>query len=143
MRHVSSGLAEVDPEGGTVTWRCQSCGEPIDAGEGFLCLPYAERRRYQGELGAWKERHPRGTDGPDGWIDLSALLAMPEHAKWGAWHLRCDPEPDESFYFIAVERIRSPWDVLHWTGHLLGKQWIDETDWITVLRTVSQFRSSV
>jgi len=40
--------------------------------------------------------------------------------------------------WIAIERVRTPAQLLHWTAHLMGKQWIGCTDWPHVLRTAAK-----
>jgi hypothetical protein len=131
---------EIDVSHQTVTWLCADCGDLIADGDGYLCLPFAEMRRYRSERKAWKELHPNGTTDELGFLDWKAFWSKPEEAAWNTWHLRCDPEPEASFYFIGVERIRTPWDVIHWTAHLLGKRWIDQTNWVDLLHAISDRR---
>jgi hypothetical protein len=52
-------------------------------------------------------------------------------------HWNCDPDPDSSDYWIAVERIRRAGDVIGWTAHLLEKRWLQSTGWSDVLRHVA------
>ena len=53
---------------------------------------------------------------------LAALHDHPAPVRWRVLHDSCDPEPESSDYWIAVERIRTAGDVIRWTSHLLGKR---------------------
>jgi hypothetical protein len=53
-------------------------------------------------------------------------------------HRGCDPNPDGEEYWIAVERIRTATDVIWWSAHLLGKNWIEHTNWGDVLRGIAR-----
>lgn len=124
--------------GADITWLCCGCRQAIADGSGYLSLSAAESRRYHEELTAWRERFPSGTEGPHGCADLAAVMAHPAPARWMAWCSACDPQPDAGRYDVAIERIRTAWQALEWTAHLVSKAWVcDETDWVEVARRAS------
>ncbi|MDO5681236.1 MAG: hypothetical protein Q4G46_00205 [Propionibacteriaceae bacterium] len=112
-----------------VTWICDSCSRPIADGDGYVQVLYDDKRRYRQERKAWDAAHL-------GRIRCAAdLLALPEPAKWHALHTDCDPSPGTGYGF-GVERIRTYRDALEWTVHLMGKVWLQDTDWDYLLERV-------
>lgn len=127
-----------DLAGAHITWLCCGCREAIADGSGYLSLSRAESHRHHEELTAWRERFPSGTEGPHGCADIAALFAHPTPARWMAWCTSCDPEPDGGRYFMAIERIRTAWQMLDLVAHLMSKAWVDEeTDWVELVRRAS------
>jgi hypothetical protein len=92
---------------------CDVCVQPIDDGEGAVWVepPSPERQR---------DTHSPNT--PD---DL--LQPARNRVAWRITHDEC-AQPRYG-YRIEVERIRTWAAYLHWTGHLMGKDWITDTDW--------------
>lgn len=105
-----------------VTWFCDVCREPVADHDGYLGVDVLEASRIS-EL--WKEHsasHPLG----------SSLNEMPDDTEtgWYAVHAACGPDPEPaSDYVIGIERIRTLRHVLHWTGHLMDKPWVNYTNW--------------
>lgn len=126
-----------------ITWHCKECSTPIRDGEGYLFIPFRDRRRYKEDLAAWREHYgelaekaERGTISGKTW---HAAFDRPERAEWLTVHRDCDPDPEAPDYWIAIERVRSYRAVIKWTAHLWGKQWVhDETNWRETLEKVAQ-----
>jgi hypothetical protein len=82
-------------------WRCDVCGTRIADGTGYVTIDYDR-----------------------------VLRPAREKIRWEALHRDCDPHPERSDYWIAVERIRAEDQLTWWTLHLGDKRWIGRTDWI-------------
>ena len=111
-----------------IEWICDKCERPIADGEGIVCCDEA----------AASDRHRRVTDfdeahGPD--MSIAELLARPQDTPWQALHNSCLPEDEVGPYGFGVQRIRTPWEMLAWTEHLLAIHWIyEDTDWLSVVK---------
>jgi hypothetical protein len=92
---------------------CEVCVLPIDDGEGAVWVqPPSPGSR-------------RDIDEPETLQDL--LRSRAERAAWHVTHDECGRA--QVGYRIEVERIRTWAAYLHWTGHLMGKDWIADTNW--------------
>jgi predicted GIY-YIG superfamily endonuclease len=113
---VSRGLVHV----------CDTCHEPVDDGLGFLEVRYDDIDRHSR---AWDEFYK----------ELRPLSECPtvQRAHWLVHHDNgwCSPNHGGGSYWIDVERIRTREALIAWTAHLLGKQWLADTDWYQVLRS--------
>jgi hypothetical protein len=97
---------------------CDVCLQPIADGEGHV---WADSREADEVL--------RNTPTPEGSQDLHEFLeGSPDDAPWHTTHAACQDSPAGA-YSIAVERIRTWPAYLHWCAHLMGKAWIEGTDW--------------
>jgi hypothetical protein len=54
---------------------------------------------------------------------------------WHMQHGTCDP--GGIGYAIAIERVRTHAQLLAWTAHLMGKRWLERTNWDTVIRNAA------
>lgn len=117
----SAAYAESPPR--QLLWLCETCGQPIADGEGYLHVDLDEVR-HATDAGAKVNR--------EGTVDVAALLDVPD-VHWRTHHGRCDPRPESNDYCIAVERARDHADLLARTAHLSGKRWIDVTDWYDLM----------
>lgn len=89
-----------------IEWTCNACGFPIADGAGSINIPFAH-------LSA----HRPGRD-----------------LVWRARHDRCLATPD--VYGIDVESLRTHWDVLRWTHHLMSKNWFVDSTWAGILSSI-------
>ncbi len=115
-----------------LAWDCEVCAEPIADSAGHVCVSYRELHERTRLAREWDEQHA-GTFA----VSIGEFLTYPATVSWRVLHARCDPEPDSDDYWIGVERIRTPGDVISWTAHLLGKRWLQVTNWDDLLRTVA------
>jgi hypothetical protein len=68
------------------------------------------------------------------WCDVSSALdTLRAEANWRT----SDPDPESGRYVIDVDHLRSPWDLVRWTCHLMEKNWLGATNWLQVLRYAS------
>jgi hypothetical protein len=114
-------------DAGRITWLCRKCQNPIRPGAGYITHNSATRIAYKTAWTRHKEAH-RG--------ELYVSLAdMPDEqpAQWHPWHRTCDPHPNDSGYWIDVDRCGTLAELIHWTGHLMSKNWISDTDWDDLL----------
>jgi hypothetical protein len=116
-----------------LTWLCDACGEPIADDEGYITVNYAEIHAYDRWNEEFDEKQRAKAKGGLVMYRLSELNGMPEPARWRKLHQRCDPDPESTDYWIGIERIRTRPEVLRWTAHLLGKNWIQSTTWRDIL----------
>ena len=136
--------SNVQPPANTSTrieWVCDICERPIDDGDGYVTVNYADLHSYRKSEKAWNERmaaaYPKWNSGFVAY-PLTELDDYPDRVPWHVWHRACDPDVKSDDYWIAVERIRAPWHGLTWSAHLLGKKWIVDTAWPSVLRRASK-----
>jgi hypothetical protein len=109
-------------------WSCEICSEPIEDGAGCIHLPDGDSQSVYAARSGWERAHPNGTDVMD------LIENYPEPLRWSAQHFECCSEPDgPEGYGFAVERARTPEQLLAWTAHLMGKGWFNATDWDEVL----------
>lgn len=76
-----------------------------------------------------KQKAIAEAEGHGGLVSYS-LGDMPDVplGRWQAWHRQCDPHPDSNSYWIAVERCKTLGELVHWAGHLMQKNWMQDTD---------------
>jgi hypothetical protein len=115
-----------------LAWRCDVCEGPVHDRDGYVCVDYADLREYERQARAWDEAHVDAF-----FVPVSEYDTYPTLVRWHVLHGRCDPRPDSADYWIGVERIRTPDQVIAWSAHLLGKRWIQTTTWPDVLRSVA------
>ena len=119
--------------GGLLTWQCMECLEPVADGEGYLTVYARDQRAYR----QWREAQP--VRGPWEPIDLTAAFSgidMLPH--WRCVHRACDPHPDDGGYWFDVGRIRTAAQALGWTSHLMGKPWLEHTNWDEVVGRIAR-----
>jgi hypothetical protein len=91
----------------------------------------SEVDRYQDETRTWEAEH----EDDDGVlvVNVAELMEAPDVIPWVALHEVCDRTAGEA-YAIGVEELRTPWDLILKTADLMGKSWLEATDWSEVLR---------
>lgn len=65
--------------------------------------------------------------------------ALDGAADWRVLHSGCDLE-EPGMYVIEVERIRGLGQALEWTSHLMGKTWVQRSNWDDLMRIISERR---
>jgi hypothetical protein len=109
-----------------VAWDCSICGIPIDDNDGYLWVSVRDAVRALEAEQEWKTRHGSV-------VTIEELFELPDPVPWVALHRGCDPRPEDEGYAIDVSRLRSSWDIVRWTCHLSGKNWLRATDWHEVV----------
>ena len=102
------------------------------AGAGFLGVSLREVREAQAATKAWHARH--GGDV----MSLQDLMTLPEDVPWRARHHACAPKADADAYEIDTDRLSCWRDLIWWTAHLMGKRWLELTDWDELLRETAE-----
>lgn len=101
-------------------WTCAACGEPIYDGQGSFAVS---------KVGVQDALRIRDEFGSEPVRIRDALHFVTGMACWQPAHDSCRKLFLELHYDIPVERLRTPRDVLAWTAHLIGKNWLSVTDW--------------
>lgn len=102
---------------------CDACRKPIADGDGFLHVDQREVVAYQTSEAA--------QEGPA--LALEVLLAAPDPARWQAHHTACAPKVESVDYDIPVAQVRTWPRLISTTARLMGKTWLQHTDWDVVL----------
>ena len=119
-------------------WVCEQCGEPIADGAGYVCVDERAARAFEEKEVAWQAQtiaNQTAAGSATGFISGADLLDYPQPVHWEFLHEACDPHPNRANdYWYAIERVRTPGDVLSRSAHLLeSKDWLRHTDWHLVL----------
>jgi hypothetical protein len=122
-------------------WLCGACSAPVGEWDGYL---YASVHQAQRSLQAerdWRERHPAPLAVSA--ANITELLSAPGHAEWKVTHIRCGGEacPFDA-YCLDPGDVATWQQLVKWTAHLMGKNWLAGTDWEEVLREASGEASS-
>lgn len=88
-----------------LSWVCDTCGFPIADGQGVLCVPFLEIN------------NPPDMGG-----------------RWRAQHTSCANREHVDYYGIDIESVSDALGLVWWSAHLIGKNWLPETNWEQVLR---------
>jgi hypothetical protein len=122
--------------GEQLVWSCDQCGIEIPDSEGIVWCEEHSAIRTAEEKREWDASH-RGA------VNVDEFLDLPSSMPWTALHFECLPESEVGPYGINVERIRSVWDFLAWTSHLMGKDWVVEaTNWPTMVHQLAELGGS-
>lgn len=107
-----------------IDWDCHRCQLPIRDHDGYLYVAHV--------AAPTPIPPPRPRDCVP---TLGELLHGPRLEPWRAAHVQCVP-PETVTYTIAIERVRTPWQLLAWTAHIMAKPWAaDGTDWLHLIET--------
>ena len=105
-----------------ISWRCEICREQIADGDGGIYADIVAADRVCRDRLKWDaEIRPTAT--------ITDFLKRPKSVDWHAVHARCHPDPDTASYLIEVDELRSAWDILSMTSYLMGKTWLEGTNW--------------
>jgi hypothetical protein len=126
----------------TITWRCEVCGLPIADDEGYVCVSYSDLRQRKDAARAWDARLAATDPKPKPGERVGYLVCAAEYVDhpglvhWRVLHEKCDPASETiDDYWIRVHRLRTHAQVVRVTADVLGKKWVGETDWSSVLRS--------
>lgn len=106
---------------------CDVCQKPVTGRTGYLIATWRDIHKAEVQRAEWKRVNPGPT------ITGTALQTYPAPARWHIYHRDCDPTPDEG-YFIDAYRTDDALQLLKWTAHLMGKDWLQHTDWDQLIR---------
>lgn len=122
----------------TIKWTCHTCRRAVAPRAGYLHIDKSrvnERQRSY-EEGARARAAEAEHSGVQTWR-ATDLLAAADPVPWQVHHAGCDPEPDRIDYCIPLDRAQTHAQLLDWTAHLMGKRWIDVTNWADLIRRVA------
>jgi hypothetical protein len=120
-----------------IVWTCSVCKEPIGDEKGYVVADVLAALDVLDDEQKWHEDH-QAPAGELQVVTYKELSTYPPHVSWQILHSKCDPRPAyDGDYAIDVARARSAWDLLWWTAHLMGKNWVPATNWDDVLRHVA------
>ncbi|WP_030886411.1 hypothetical protein [Streptomyces sp. NRRL F-5053] len=116
---------------------CDTCKAPVADGDGALWADMADVDRTATNTQAWEMLETKQEAGA---LSFSAgsLMSYPEPARWQVHHSACNPSPDARAYAVEVHRCRSWADLVWWTAHLMGKTWLQHTDWEDLLQETAE-----
>lgn len=124
-----------------IEWVCEVCARPIEA-DGSVFIRSSERRRAtedRKERRRMEREKKKSSPKINGmhvvmWTGAEIMTLPDYRAPWHAMHDECDPDPDDTVYWIAVGRIDTFTKVVAWSAHLNGKHWFPLTNWYDVMR---------
>lgn len=108
-----------------IEWICDVCKKPIDNILGGVWITHPDIREAS-----------RRSTSPEGPMSIIEILALPDGPKWHVTHdsgCTIYKETQPGAYWLPIESLRSHTAVLKWTGHLLGKNWLAETNWDDII----------
>ena len=119
-----------------LTYYCEKCGVEIKDRAGGIAVSYTDIFGHQKAMAEFRDTH--SVVGPDGErygtvISGADFADIPAAAHWYTAHWACIPEVQNP-YDIGAEDIRTYPALLDWIAHLLGKNWIQDTDFGQWLR---------
>lgn len=114
-----------------IRWQCDICHQPVQGITGYLHVSVTDADARSRAVDAWEDAHP-------GVCTMADALTHPQLVHWHVHHAECDPEPESDDYWIPVSRISTYAQVLGWTAHLMEKNWLNNTDWPALLRTLDE-----
>lgn len=123
----------VDPS--TLIATCGKCNEVItNPKDGTLWIDGHEMHAHRQFRVTREAKDAEERKASSGWIIRRAsLIPLHPRAPWRVTHYDCDPE-DTSAYWIGLERVTTCQELLAWTGHLMEKTWLQDTDWNELCR---------
>ena len=117
--------------------RCEVCDFVVTK-DGYLIVYGDELREAEKSWREYESRRQRDRAASNSsWevVPLGEMLELGE-AKWHVLHAACDPRPDRGDYALHIERPLTALDLLDHTLHLIGKVWIDATNWHRFVRAL-------
>lgn len=114
-----------------LVWVCEACRGPVPDGDGYIHVRHADVHQVEAAERAWRSKYEPDPD--TAYISLAAYQEFPQPAHWQTHHRVCDPQPESFDYHFDVARARTHADLLHWTAHLMEKNWLKHTDWLQLI----------
>ncbi|MBO4273110.1 hypothetical protein [Microbispora triticiradicis] len=106
---------------------CDACRKPIADGDGYLHVDHRKIAEYREHQAA--SRDAVEVVG----VSLAEFLAAPDPARWQAHHTVCAPDDGGASYDVPVAQVRTWPRLASTTARLMGKTWLQHTDWDAVL----------
>lgn len=106
--------------------KCDVCGKDVQLSDGILSISFRTIRQVQEKREEFKKNHP----GPV--LTVGEVMAFPPCVSWIWHHANCN-NADGSSYEIEGDRFDTHEKALHWTLHLMEKNWFRFTDWRGVI----------
>lgn len=100
--------------------KCDVCGVQVKIEEGVLSISFITIREVQEKREEFKKNHP----GPV--LTVGEVMAFPERVPWRWHHFGCNVDGS---YSIEATRFDTIEKAMHWTLHLMEKNWFEFTDW--------------
>jgi hypothetical protein len=131
---------------------CFTCRQDIPAGGGVVHISHADVYRIERANAAARDaRLARvAAEGRNDFeaeiIDFDELRAEHQEAEWQVHCDGCNPHRDDGCagcYWFAVERCATWAQLVHWSAHLLEKDWVRATNWLDFIRATSERTSDV
>ena len=111
---------------------CERCGAVTTPEDGGVWARYADITAHRDAVAAWEARHPRRAGGKT----LAELMSRPEPIRWHVGHWTCRTAEDLDAYAFDLPASCPAW--LGWTAHLIGKEWVANSDLDELLREVAR-----
>jgi hypothetical protein len=105
---------------------CDVCRKSVELKDGVLSISFQKVREVQDQKGRWEKTYP----GPV--LTVGDILASPPRVSWVWHHANCN-NADGSSYEIEGDRFDTHEKAIHWTLHLMEKNWFRFTDWRGVI----------
>ena len=109
---------------------CQVCGKPVSTQQGSMTVLFAELHQFEKRYREWERKHPLDASGAR-CLSTVDLVTQPAQVEWRWGHTRCLPEGG---YQIVYGRFDTITQALAWTLHLMGKGWLEHTNWEAAVR---------
>jgi hypothetical protein len=133
---------------------CMSCRKDIPAGGGVVHIAHAEVHRIEKANAAAREARlarvvAEGRTGIEAEIvSVEELIEEHQEARWQVHCDACNPHRFngslcDGCYWFAVERCVTWAQLVHWTAHLLEKDWVAATNWLDFIRITAERTSDV
>jgi hypothetical protein len=122
---------------------CTACKQPIDDGKpGSLEISMRDVGTCREQRAAWEAEHIASAGPGLTTVGWGALASQPDPARWQAFHDACTTS---SFgdYYVSADEVQNWQDLVARTAHLMGKQWLQFTDWDEVLEGAASGRGTV
>jgi hypothetical protein len=117
--------------------RCETCDALIADGDGSLWVDMADVDRTATNTQAWEMLETEQEAGALS-FSVGSLMSYPDPARWQVHHDACYSSPRARSYGVEVHRCRSWADLVWWTAHLMGKTWLQDTDWENLLQETAE-----
>lgn len=129
--NITHNTAPASAAPGDIRWACDGCGREIAPGQGYIYVNDRDIETYERAL---RERETQRVGKGCITVTLADLADGPHVARWHVYHGSCDPEPEESGYWIDVGHWATASAGFDWAAHLVAKSWIQATDFEKLLR---------
>lgn len=124
----------------SLTTYCLACRRDVTgSSKAVMHVSMVEVERYKNRRRDWLREHDQVNPLEPGEFRFISAAELESHPMPAPWCIHCDdcnPHWDEGHneacagcYWFSLDRCRTPLDLLSWTAHLMGKNWLKHTDW--------------